>query len=189
MSVIAVVTAGEVDAEAAAYAEECLREVLGVVSRRLDPLPAPAYSFDAARNQYSSTLMMHDAITRKPDDSLRLLVLTESDIFIPMLSFVYGQAQLDGPVAVLSFARLHQRFYGLPENRPLFLNRVRKEVLHELGHTLGLTHCDDRTCTMSLSTNIQQLDAKGSDFCVGCHLLLRDSLAAKERNLPAGSSK
>lgn len=189
MSVIAVVTAGEVDAEAAVYAEGCLRSVLKVETRRLAPLPPPAYAFDASRNQFSSTLVMHDAIGRRPKDALRLLVLTESDIFIPILSFVYGQAQLDGPVAVLSFARLHQRFYGLPENRPLFLDRVRKEVLHEIGHTLGLTHCEERGCSMSLSTNIQQLDTKGSDLCPGCDLLLRDSLAAKERNLPAGSSK
>jgi hypothetical protein len=80
-------------------------------------------------------------------------------------------------VAVLSLARLRQEFYGLPPNRPLFLMRIRKEVLHELGHTAGLTHCDDRLCTMALSTNIQQLDAKGSDFCDGCSVLLREGIA------------
>lgn len=180
MKQIALTRAGPVDAEAADYAATCLEGVLGVGIMPLDPFPDPSYSWDADRGQYSSTLVLRDAVKRVPPDAIKLVVLTEVDIFIPMLSFVYGQAQLDGPVAVLSFARLRQEFYGLPPNRALFLLRVRKEVLHETGHTFGLIHCDDVLCTMSLSTNIQQLDAKGSDFCEGCMILLRESIDSME---------
>lgn len=181
MTFIALATAGEVDGEAAAYAELCLGSTFGMEARRLEGLPPPEYAFDPARGQYSSTLILRDALRRVPPDAAKLLVVTESDLFIPMLSFVYGQAQLDGAVAVVSLARLHQEFYGLPRNRPLLLVRLRKEALHEVGHAFGLTHCEDRLCTMSLSTSIQQLDTKGSDFCEGCGVVLREATAAAGR--------
>lgn len=175
---IAIATAGEVDAEAAAWIEGCLATAIGVDTARMAPMPDIGWAYDAARGQYSSTLVLHDAIGRVPRGAEKLLVITERDIFIPMLSFVYGQAQLDGPVAVLSLARLRQEFYGLPPNRPLLLVRARKEALHEMGHTYGLTHCTDRGCVMSLSTNIEQLDAKGGDYCDDCATLLREAAGA-----------
>lgn len=177
MTLIALTTAGAVDEDALAFVESCVALSLGVTTRWLAPMPHPDYAWDPARQQYSSTLIMREALGLRPAEAAKLLVLTHCDLFIPMLSFVYGQAQLDGAIAVLSLARLRQEFYGLPPNRPLFLMRIRKEVLHELGHTAGLTHCDDRICTMALSTNIQQLDAKGSDFCDGCSVLLREGIA------------
>ena len=189
MTVIAVAMAGNVDGEAAAYAELCLATVPGVETRRLEPFPELTYAWDAVRRQYSSTLVLRDSVSRRPPDASKLLVLTEHDIFIPMLSFVYGQAQLSGPVAVLSLARLRQEFYGLPPNPALFLLRLRKEVLHEIGHTFGLTHCTDSLCTMSLSTNIQQLDLKQGVFCEDCALLLSESVeqAGSAANTPSST--
>ena len=72
-----------------------------------------------------------------------ILGVTDVDLAIPMLSFLFGQAQLDGRVAVVSLCRLHQEFYGLPADRGLLRERTVKEVLHELGHTFGLAHCSD----------------------------------------------
>lgn len=178
MSVIAVAAAGMIDEEAIAEAESSLGSVFGMKTRRLPPFPEPSYAYDAARNQYSSTLVLRDALGRKPQDVVKLLVVVDADMFIPMLSFVYGQAQLDGPVAVLSLTRLRQEFYGLPENHPLFLFRIRKETLHEIGHCFGLTHCRDPLCTMCLSTSIQQLDRKQAEFCDGCAILARDAVRA-----------
>jgi archaemetzincin len=175
VTVIALATAGPVDGEAAAYVEVCIGAAFGIEPRRLAPFPDPSYAWDASRAQFSSTLILHDALRRVPPDAAKLIVLTEHDLFIPMLSFVFGQAQLDGKAAIVSLARLRQEFYDLPPNRPLLLVRLRKEALHELGHAFGLTHCADRLCTMSLSTSIQQLDAKGSDFCESCAVLIHDA--------------
>lgn len=172
---IAIATAGKVDGEAVAWIEGCLATEIGDDTERISPVPDPGYAYDASRGQYSSTLVLHDALARLPANASKLLVITERDIFIPMLSFVYGQAQLDGPVAVLSLARLRQEFYGLPPNRALLLVRARKEALHEMGHTYGITHCGDTGCVMSLSTNIEQLDAKGSGYCDDCTTLLREA--------------
>ncbi len=181
MAVIAVAAAGAVDEEAVSYAQVCLGNVFGMETRRLAPFPDPEYAWDQVRGQYSSTLVLRDALGRKPADAAKLMVIMDHDIFIPMLSFVYGQAQLDGPVAVLSLTRLRQEFYGLSPNRPLFLVRVRKETLHEAGHCFGVTHCSDPLCTMRLSTNLQQLDEKRADFCDGCAALVRDAVAVGGR--------
>ena len=177
MGPIALAEAGPVEPAAVGFAAARLFEALGFVTRALGPFPEPLFAYDPARGQYSSTLVLRDALARKPSECARLLVLTELDIFIPMLSFVYGQAQLGGPAAIMSLARLRPEFYGLPPDRDLLLERVAKEALHEVGHTLGLTHCDDPLCTMRLSTNIQQLDGKRGEYCPGCAVLLRETAA------------
>jgi archaemetzincin len=103
-----------------------------------------------------------------PDDALRVLGVTERDLFIPVLTFVFGHAQLGGRAAVVSLARLRQEFYGLEPNRQMLLDRARKEALHEAGHTFGLVHCPDRNCAMALSTRVQQIDEKRAAFCRVC---------------------
>jgi len=173
---VALAAAGDVDEDAMRCAEDILTTTFGVETARLEPLSDPAYAWDEKRRQYSSTLILHDARNRVPEDAVRLLVVTRRDLFIPMLSFVYGQAQLNAEAAVLSLARLDQAFYGLPPNPTLLHHRIRKETIHEIGHSLGLVHCSNRQCAMALSTNIQQLDAKGDDLCDGCHALAAESL-------------
>ncbi len=180
---IGLATAGAVDEEAVAFAASSLASALGVATALLGPLPEPAYAYDGSRGQYSSTLILLDAVARRPAEATKLLVVTEHDLFIPMLSFVFGQAQVDGPVAVMSLARLRQEFYGVRGDRALLLQRVRKEALHEIAHTYGLTHCSDPSCTLSLSTDIRQLDRKGGDFCAGCAILVHDAVAAVHDSL------
>jgi archaemetzincin len=95
-----------------------------------------------------------------------------------MLSFVFGHAQLGGRVAVVSLARLRQEFYGLPPDPGLLRERAAKEALHEVGHAFGLVHCVDSECAMSLSTGIEQVDAKQAAYCDTCRALLREADAA-----------
>ena len=89
--------------------------------------------------------ILRSLLNLKPEGENRLLGITDVDLFIPMLSFVLGQAQLGGPTAVVSVARLRQEFYGLPPDLPLLRARAVKEAVHEIGHTFGLTHCADST--------------------------------------------
>jgi archaemetzincin len=173
---LALAAAGAVDAEALEVAAASLARHIGVTALRTDPLPEPTFAYDAARRQYSSPALMQAALARVPDGAEKFLVLTEADTFIPMLSFVFGQAQLNGTVAVLSLARLRPEFHGLAGSRKLFLVRVAKEAIHEVGHTYGLTHCLDVRCAMSLSTNLRQLDAKGAAFCRSCAMLIGEAV-------------
>ncbi len=176
MTFIYLAPVGLVDEEVLDFADKALAHVIGLETRRLASFEDPDYAFDAKRNQYASSLILTRLMQQVPGDSARLLALTERDLFIPILSFVFGQAQLNGPAAIISLARLRQEFYGLPPEKPVLLARTAKEVLHEVGHTLGLVHCDNRMCLMSLSTNIRQVDVKGGDFCPSCFILIRESI-------------
>jgi archaemetzincin len=171
---IALAPIGPIPAGILRAVDDGVRETFQAQTLCAEPLPEPSYAWDAARRQYSSTHLLRELARRYPQPSGKVLGITECDLFIPMLSFVYGQAQLRGPLAVVSLARLRQEFYELPGNEAIAILRLQKEAAHELGHTFGLVHCADRSCPMSLSTNIHQLDLKGAAFCGGCRSLLQE---------------
>lgn len=181
MRYLYVTALGTVDEHALAAVEGGVSRMFGWETRRMPPLPEPIEFYDAPRAQYSSVPILRGLLLKLPANALKLLAVTELDLFIPMLSFIYGQAQLGGRVAIVSLARLRQEFYGLPARQDLLADRARKEALHELGHTFNLVHCPEIGCTMSLSTNIRRLDAKGGLFCSSCSLLLDERLDGLRR--------
>jgi archaemetzincin len=144
----------------------------GVGVREME-LPGVEFAFDTGRGQYGSIPVLEMLSRLCPDDALKLLAVTERDLFIPVLTFVFGQAQLGGRVGVVSLARLSQEFYGLARNDAVLLERAHKEVLHETGHLFGLVHCADRRCAMSLATSVRQIDGKDAAFCAPCSARLR----------------
>ena len=90
------------------------------------------------------------------------------DLFIPVLTYVFGEAKLDGRAAVVSSFRLDNQIYGLPRDPELLLDRLRKEALHELGHTYNLVHCRRHPCVMMSSTYVEDIDQKSNRFCRHC---------------------
>ncbi len=170
---------GNVVEETLTVTARFISEMFGFDAVRHTSFPEPDFAFDVRRGQYSSTLILQNLTKVCPPDAVRFLAMTEADLFIPMVTFVFGQAQLSGKVALVSLARLSQDFYGLPGNNDLKIHRAWKEVAHELGHTFGLVHCRDRSCIMSLSTEILQIDLKSEDFCQGCWAILSEELAAQ----------
>ncbi len=129
------------------------------------------------RQQHHSTRILERlAASEEAGDHLRL-GLTELDLCVPILTFVFGEAQLGGRAGVVSLRRLHQGFYGLPEDRELLLRRVEKECLHELGHLAGLTHCERFDCAMSFSSAVERVDMKEAAYCAACRDGLRAAFA------------
>jgi archaemetzincin len=90
------------------------------------------------------------------------------DLYLPILTFVFGEAQLEGACAVVSAHRLRQETYGLPPDQMLLRERLLKEAVHELGHTFGLTHCADRSCVMASPHSVEWIDLKTAEFCPSC---------------------
>jgi archaemetzincin len=129
-----------------------------------DPEPAR----HPERGQYYSTELLARLKGVRAPAAWRLLGLTLHDLYIPTLTFVFGEAQLEGYCAIVSLFRLRQEFYGLPPNPRLLQERLLKEAVHELGHTLKLRHCDDYRCAMAPSHSVEWVDLKGANFCPAC---------------------
>jgi len=144
---------------------------LSVRSLRVWERPADAY--DARRNQHSSTRILKWLNAIRPGGTSKILAITDADLFIPILTFVYGEAQLDGTAAVVSTARLGSGA-ALPNGKALLRARLIKECIHELGHTLGLIHCARPSCVMSRSVNLVHVDAKDDVLCHDCWIRYRE---------------
>ncbi len=150
-----------------------LRSIFQVpVEMRLDGTIDPAFAFDVYRNQYNSTSVISAFLQRFPDLDGKILGITSVDFFVPVLTYVFGEAQLDGPVAVVSSHRLDNTLYGLPANQELVMERLLKEAVHELGHTFGLIHCHDYRCVMHTSTTAEDIDVKSERFCPSCEAMV-----------------
>jgi archaemetzincin len=160
------------------WIENAAAEWFAFPIRRLPPMPVPKESYDPSRGQYQSVEIMKALGEVAPPDTARILGVTEMDLAIPMLSFLFGQAQLEGSVALISLCRLRQEFYGLAADDELLRERTVKETLHELGHTFGLTHCGEPKCVMSLATHIGLVDQKAERYCARCGTHLAHRLAA-----------
>ncbi len=128
----------------------------------------PEFAFNSLRRQYHSTEILKQMIQSPSSEAWKVLGVTEVDLYIPVLTFVFGEAQLTSGGAVVSSHRLRQEFYGMPADADLLKERLLKESLHELGHTYGLRHCPDYTCVMSSSNSVERIDLKNVDFCSAC---------------------
>jgi len=126
------------------------------------------FAYNPGRGQYHSTEILRRLLQDPPAESWRILGVTDVDPFIPILTFVFGEAQLGDTGALVSTHRLRPEFYGLPKDPGLLQERLLKEAIHELGHTFGLRHCTDYRCVMSASHSVERIDLKHSGFCTAC---------------------
>jgi archaemetzincin len=133
----------------------------------------PQFAYNDTRCQYNSKLILKRLLQRNLRGTLRLIGVTPMDLYVPILKFVFGLAQIEGKCSIISLHRLYPRFYDQPSNLDLLLARVEKTVLHELGHTFGITHCRDRRCVMYSSVRIEDTDVKQPDFCPTCFELFQ----------------
>jgi archaemetzincin len=144
--------------------QQALRIPCGIVPAMLDPAPA----FHAGRGQYHSSEILARMQTLTSPQSWRLLGVADVDLYIPILTFVFGEAQIGGPCALVSARRLRQEFYSLPPDRGLLEKRLLKEAIHEIGHTCDLMHCDNYACAMASSHAVEWIDLKEAALCSAC---------------------
>jgi len=146
-----------------------------ICSISAETLPIPKKAYNTSRRQYLSTIFLHSIkdYAAKNRDKIkfnRILGITDVDLYVPGLNFIFGEAQLLGEAAIISLYRLKPEFYGAPSNWDLFVERAVKEATHEIGHTLGLRHCPNSTCVMHFSLHIGMTDRKRREFCEECRL-------------------
>jgi archaemetzincin len=124
--------------------------------------------YDPARRQYNGNLLLKQVDSMSLPDSRKTLGLFNVDLFIPILTFIFGQAFLNGRCGIASLYRLSNERYGMANDDKLMLERLKKEVIHELGHTFGLIHCLDSACVMRSSTYVEEIDQKNIHLCSDC---------------------
>jgi archaemetzincin len=133
------------------------------------PLPGVVdAAYDHSRAQCNSTRLISELLSLEFDSSSKILGITSVDLFVPILTYVFGEAQLEGAASVMSTHRLDEMVYGLPPDSAKLFDRSLKEAVHELGHTFGLRHCASFECAMHASTTVDDVDVKGATLCPEC---------------------
>lgn len=167
MRPIQVVSIGNTDGPLLGAVTEGLELAFRVHCSVMDRTLDAAFAHHPERNQYFSSPIV-ERLSQMNGHRDVIVGVTELDLYIPILTFVFGEAQLGGTCAVVSYHRLTQEFYGLPPDPMLLTERLVKEAIHEVGHTAGLTHCDDYECVMAATHAVEWLDLKTAAFCGDC---------------------
>ncbi|MFZ0730849.1 MAG: archaemetzincin [Candidatus Sulfotelmatobacter sp.] len=143
----------------------------------LDPAP----SYHPERQQFHSSELLERVVNLVRPRDWRFLAVADVDLYIPILKYVFGEAQIGGQCALVSTYRLRQEFYGLDKDDVLLRERLLKEAVHELGHTLDLRHCQDYRCTMASSHAVEWIDLRGSAFCSFCQARVESAMVLSEK--------
>jgi len=124
--------------------------------------------YDPGRRQYDGNKLLKHVDSLTSEKSLKILGLFSIDVFIPILTYIFGQAYLNGHSGIVSLYRLKNEMYGMKQDNNLLVDRFRKTCIHELGHAFGLIHCHNPTCVMRSSTYVEDIDQKNQFFCPKC---------------------
>ncbi len=177
MKPLRLLAVGEVHDGLLLYLRLALPQHLQVPCEIIPSTLDPATTFHAERRQYHSSRLLAAMQKFANGESWRVLGVAEVDLYIPILTFVFGEAQTDGACAVVSARRLRQEFYGLAPDQTLLEQRLLKEAIHEIGHTCDLTHCDNYLCAMAASHGVEWIDIKDAALCRNCRGKLESSLS------------
>ncbi|BBO71528.1 hypothetical protein DSCA_54580 [Desulfosarcina alkanivorans] len=166
---------GAFDADILSVVENMVLRTFGLPCRTETLLDDIGFAWNEERGQYHSTMILAKLSETAPPDVFKVIALTHDDLFIPILTHVYGEAQLGGRSCIVSTCRLAGGI-SMVGQRALYLKRVTKEAAHELGHTFDLRHCKDRQCLMHYCRSTGDVDGKTGRFCRYCQVMLNDQL-------------
>jgi len=131
--------------------------------------------YDPTRRQYDGNRLLKEIGITSSSHAVKKVGLFRVDLYIPILTFIFGQAALNGNTGIASLYRLRNEHYGMGKDEDLLFDRFRKVVIHELGHTFGLIHCHIPTCVMRSSTYVEDIDQKSAAFCPKCRDRIRSN--------------
>jgi archaemetzincin len=125
-------------------------------------LTTPSYAFNKDRNQYHSNAIMRRLVPLLDPQGM-VLGVTDVDLFVPDSPFVFGEADRESRAAILSVSRLRQ---GADE--ATLRRRLQIQGLHQAGHLVGLSYCEDARCAMFAATSVADVDRQQASLCHIC---------------------
>ena len=136
------------------------------------------YKYDNYVEEYSADSLIRQLSKLTNDSVVEVIGFTHKNIYVPteyklhlnnkdssfiLPKIIFGLGYVSGNSCIITDSRL------ISTDTALYLNRLRKVILHEMGHNLGLQHCSNETCIMSESNgNIVSLNKTGGDYCENC---------------------
>jgi archaemetzincin len=127
-------------------------------------LPSPSYAFNKDRNQYHCNAIMRRLSALIEPGQQFALGLTDVDLFVPDSPFVFGEADRESRSGLVSIFRFKQG----AENANALRRRTQVEVVHQAGHLVGLSYCEDARCVMFLAPTPADVDRKNASLCNIC---------------------
>jgi len=166
---------GELSSELIEAVAGEIKQVFGYSTETSPILQDLSFALDDNRNQYHSTAILDRLASDIPSHAIRVLAIAQVDLFIPILTHVYGEAQLGGQACIVSTFRLNEGRSGT-NVPPKYIERIVKEAIHELGHTFNLRHCPEDACIMHYCRNEEDVDHKSGQLCRYCIIMLEDEI-------------
>ena len=170
---------GDVAPSHAQRACEIIRREFVVPCRVLRDRPMPYDTLDLDRYQFEAHALVERMVDELPSDGLGLVVLTNGDLYEAGRGpYVFGLASLVAHIGVVSLSRFRETWWGGAHSsigRARFRERFHKVLIHEVGHTLGVPHCDDNRCAMREDRTLEELDDSPMRFCTRCGSRLVDA--------------
>lgn len=168
MSEISIVPINSIDAALLTRLAVCLEERFLATCSVRTSLAVPRSALNSVRKQlFFGSIAGKLSAAFDARDQL-ILGITEYDLYKTSHQFIFGGSSESQRTAVVSLHRLHPEYYSEPTDENAFFQRLLKEAVHEIGHTMGLKHCFNARCPMYYSNSVFDTDNKFSNFCESC---------------------
>ena len=173
--IILISPVGDLSAELTEAIAGEIKRVFGFSTAIESVLQDLSFALDQNRNQHHSTMILGQLAANTPARAIKVIAIAQVDLFIPILTHVYGEAQLGGTACIVSTFRLNEGRSGMNISRK-YMDRIVKEAIHELGHTFNLRHCPEDSCIMHYCRNEEDVDRKSDELCRYCKVMLEDEI-------------